>query len=155
MKKLAAAQVFRSGRTARTWNHETDKVELGTGANGLEVRFSLSSKGGGITEVQVTIGSEDFAVLTAAMTSADRVSATREMAATLASEMARQTEYEKETIQKVPVHSASGISGSAQRGRSSYRSGGESWKRRRGMGSSQDPSRVSWYWAPWLLLPPG
>ena len=100
MTKLAAAEVSRSGRTARTWNFETNKVELEGEGSGLQLRFSLSSKGGGITDVKITIGPEDFGALTLEMTNADRARATREMAAALATEMGKQVEYDKVTIQK-------------------------------------------------------
>jgi hypothetical protein len=100
MTKLAAAKVSRSGRTARTWNDETNKVELGTEEDSLELKFSLSSKGGGITDVKIAIGPEDFAALIAAMVSADRGRATREMAAKLASELAKQPDYDRVTARK-------------------------------------------------------
>ena len=97
MTKLAAAKVYRSGRTARAWNHETNRVDLDTEKDSLNLKFSLSSKGGGITEVQIAIGPDDFSALVAAMVSVDRGRATREMAAIVASELAKQPDYDRVT----------------------------------------------------------
>ena len=93
-KKLEAAEVSRAGRTARTWNHETDQVELVSVRDAVCLTFSLGSKGGGITDVKLTIGADDFAALASAMASANRGRATREMAATVASEIAKQSDYD-------------------------------------------------------------
>jgi hypothetical protein len=97
MKKLSVAQVYRAGRTARTWNFETSKVQLSSEARFM-LRFSLSSKGGGITEVKVTIGSEDFASLLQAMIAADRGRAMVDMSAALAVQVANQSEHDGATI---------------------------------------------------------
>ncbi len=99
MVKLSAAKVFRSGRTVRTWNHENDKVDLGIDSDGLSLRFSLSSKGGGYTDVKVTIGSKDFASLAATMAKVDRGVAVRELSATVAAELTKQVELDAEMIQ--------------------------------------------------------
>src|SRR5690349_20050399 len=95
--KLSSAQVFRSGRTARTWNDETERVDLDKekDESAICLTFSLSSKGGGITEVKVVIGADDFAAVVSAMTSADRGRAMREMASMLATEIANQPAYDK------------------------------------------------------------
>ena len=58
VKNSRAAGVYRRGRTARSFNHETNKVELGADKECLRLKFSLSSKGGGITDVSVRIGAE-------------------------------------------------------------------------------------------------
>jgi len=99
VSKLTAAEVCRSGRTARTWNHETHKVELDTEKEELRLKFSLSSKGGGITDVKVTIGADDFSTLVTAMASAARSRALEVMAAILASELAKQSEFDTEIVQ--------------------------------------------------------
>lgn len=100
MKKLKAAVVWRAGRTARSWNHETNKVELDTEKELLQFKFSLTSKGGGITDVRLTIGADDFAPLALAMLTADRSRAMQETSAALAAELTKQTEFDAATIRK-------------------------------------------------------
>jgi hypothetical protein len=100
MKSLAAAKVSRAGRTARTWNHETNEVKLDGEKEALRLIFSLSSKGGGITDVQIVINPDDFGALVAAMVTADRARALREMTAAVAKEVSRQSEYDKANIRK-------------------------------------------------------
>src|SRR5258708_2342407 len=101
--RLTGAEVSRAGRTARTWNDGTTKVDLldsDSDEHNLRLKFSLSSKGGGITDIQLSIGSKDFAALAAAMVSADRGPALREMAAILAREVAKQPDYDRVTTRK-------------------------------------------------------
>jgi hypothetical protein len=50
--------------------------------------------------VKLTIGPDDFAALGSTMASADRGRATCVMAATLASELAKQSDYDKMIVQK-------------------------------------------------------
>jgi hypothetical protein len=98
--KLVAAKVLRSGRTARTWKDETERVDLDPGREGLRFTFSLASKGGGVTDVRLAVGTNDFRAVLTAMIGTDRGLAMREMAATLAAELVRQREIEIEIIQK-------------------------------------------------------
>ena len=100
MSKLTAAKVFRAGRTARAWNHETNAVDLASEKEAVRLKFDLSSKGGGITEVRVIIGPDDFSVMVAAMAKADRTRALQAMASILASELAKQSEFDTEIVQK-------------------------------------------------------
>jgi hypothetical protein len=100
MAKLGSAQVFRAGRTARSWNHENDKVDLDSRDDSLELLFSLSSKGGGVTEVRVTIGGDDFGTLARGMAQANRSHALHAMAVALANELEKQAEFETAAIRK-------------------------------------------------------
>jgi hypothetical protein len=98
--KLSAADVSRAGRTARSWNEGTDKVDLDHEEGFLRLKFSLSSKGGGITDILMTIGAADFSALLGAMVSADRGRAMREMSAALAAQIAKQPEHDRVVIRK-------------------------------------------------------
>src|SRR5262249_55212166 len=89
-----AAEVRRGGRTARSWTFETSNVQLETENGKLRLRFSLSSKGGGITDVKVTIGSADFSALAGALATADRSIAVQAMSATLTAELSKQPEFD-------------------------------------------------------------
>jgi hypothetical protein len=96
--ELADAQVCRSGRTARTWNAETKKVELDPSKEGLRLDFAMQSKGGGVTEVKLTIGPRDFSSIVATMVLADRTVAIREMAAAVAKELENQASHDSAKI---------------------------------------------------------
>jgi len=100
VKKLSTASVSRSGRTARSWNHETNKVDLEADDGSILFRFSLSSKGGGITDVLLAVGSADFAAMIATLAKADRTRAITEMASTVAAELAKQSEHDKVTVRR-------------------------------------------------------
>ena len=59
------AQIFRSGETVSYWNHETDDVTVTPksahpGNTGVQVRFKLASKGGGVTDVALIVTEEAF-----------------------------------------------------------------------------------------------
>ena len=59
------AQVYRSGETVSHWNHETDDVQVipksgHPGSSGVQVRFKLASKGGGVTDVAVIVNEPAF-----------------------------------------------------------------------------------------------
>jgi hypothetical protein len=92
--KLTSAKIARSGRTAKTWNHENDDVRLVKDADALDLRFSLSSKGGGITDVQLAIGADDFPRLLDAMVGVDRKGSVAAMAAIIATETAKHAAYD-------------------------------------------------------------
>jgi hypothetical protein len=98
--KLAAAEVWRSGRTARMWNTETKQVSLDPGKEGLSFEFELRSKGGGVTEVKLTIGPEDFRTIITVMARARRSVAVCEMAAALANELKNQASHDAAKIRK-------------------------------------------------------
>jgi hypothetical protein len=85
MTYLRDANVYRGGVTAPQLNRETTKVRFGTYRNNkLGSRFRLASKGGGTTQVLLTIGPKDFPLMLSAMIDADRASALAAMTATLA-----------------------------------------------------------------------
>jgi hypothetical protein len=65
MKPLRA-EIYRSGETVSTWNHETDSVSIdqsGKGKPEVDIRFKLASKGGGVTDVSLRIEQIGFDTL--------------------------------------------------------------------------------------------
>jgi hypothetical protein len=100
MQKLSSAKLLRAGRTARSWNFESNDVKVGTVEAGIRLNFNLSSKGGGITQVQLEVGAQDFAALVFAMVSADRGAAMRVIADALAGEIAKQPEHDRMAVQR-------------------------------------------------------
>ena len=98
--KLADAKIERSGVTARTWNFETTDVSLETASGSMRLLFKLRSKGGGVTEVRLSIGPKDFAVLAHAFVLGDRGVAMQAMSARLAEELARQGQAELAVARK-------------------------------------------------------
>jgi hypothetical protein len=98
MSKLKAASVHRSGRTARTWNFENDKVDLVQRQGTIELKFSLASKGGGVTDVKVAVGPSGFLAMLEAMVDANRRQTMENMAALLAKEIPRQSDYERTIV---------------------------------------------------------
>ncbi|MET2972254.1 hypothetical protein [Vibrio harveyi] len=61
-KELKNAQVKRSGVTERYWRDETKECsfEVEPNEGELRFRFSISSKGGGVTDIQLSVGKEDL-----------------------------------------------------------------------------------------------
>jgi hypothetical protein len=95
MPKLSSSKVYRAGRTARSWNYETDSVSVGTAKSAARLNFNLSSKGGGITEVQLEIGAQDFPAVIRTMLFANRTTTMQAIAAALATELANQSEQDR------------------------------------------------------------
>jgi hypothetical protein len=86
-------------------------VELVKVEQSISFTFCLSSKGGGVTEVKVEIGPDDFAAIISVMINADRGRAMRDIASALATELANQPDYDKtitrqarESVAKAALH---------------------------------------------------
>jgi hypothetical protein len=61
MTKLDNSHILRAGRTASSFRFEAGDVTIGPGStNSLHLYFSIASKGGGITDLSINIGSSDF-----------------------------------------------------------------------------------------------
>lgn len=58
--RLQHSKVKRGGVTANYWYGETETITATTTKGGLEFRFTLPSKGGGETDVLITVGAEDL-----------------------------------------------------------------------------------------------
>ena len=65
MTELQHTTIQRGGETARKWTRETSDCgfDLNIAERGLEFRFKIASKGGGFTEVLLTVGLEDLPVV--------------------------------------------------------------------------------------------
>jgi tagatose-1,6-bisphosphate aldolase len=72
MKKLKRAFVKRSGATSRYLSDETTDVSLDNAEGKIKLRFDIKSKGGGITEIYISIWSADFQDIIESMMEADR-----------------------------------------------------------------------------------
>lgn len=59
MPQLKHSKVNRSGVTATYWTYETSSVSYTTSKD-LKIRFSIASKGGGRTDIQLAIAPEDL-----------------------------------------------------------------------------------------------
>lgn len=57
---LKHSKVSRGGVTSRYWYGSTTNIRTGDVGDGLTIRFSLPSKGGGYTDVAVVIGRDDL-----------------------------------------------------------------------------------------------
>ena len=99
-RKMTATKVYRGGRTVRERKYETDDVKVDSGGSYrsskeesfrekkvLTFEFSLASKGGGTTDVHISIGREDFALLLDSMVRVDRRAAMVAMSAELAKQI--------------------------------------------------------------------
>lgn len=62
MPQLKRSSVDRSGVTARYWTHETNTVSY-TATKDLKLRFSIASKGGGHTDIQLSIPPQDLCLI--------------------------------------------------------------------------------------------
>ena len=97
-EKMKATKVYRGGKTQRTLLLETSDVSMDfkrryerdgeppKERKVLTLDFSISSKGGGITNVHVAIEKEDFGMILDTMVKADRI----EAMATMSGELAKQ-----------------------------------------------------------------
>ncbi|EGU30876.1 MULTISPECIES: hypothetical protein [Vibrio] len=60
--KLKNTSVYRAGATERYWKKESNKCryEIDKSNGSLDIYFSIASKGGGTTDIKVTIGKDDL-----------------------------------------------------------------------------------------------
>lgn len=65
--KLQNSLVRRGGKTSSTWSGNTERILAYTDNKGLRFRFSIPSKGGGETDIQLSVGNEDMAELLKAL----------------------------------------------------------------------------------------
>lgn len=63
MGTLKHSEVHRSGVTVNHWNWETDVCSVWATSQDVRFRFALDSKGGGRTDVLLTIGERDLPAL--------------------------------------------------------------------------------------------
>lgn len=60
MRKLKDSVVHRSGVTVHRWNRETDACSAWSTIEDLRFRFDIASKGGGRTDIMLTVGKRDL-----------------------------------------------------------------------------------------------
>jgi hypothetical protein len=80
---LSDTGVWRKGVTATEWDKGADIVGISRSKdrdNSLSLTFSIPSKGGGDTEIDVIIGRKDFPTLLALMSAADEQSTLKAIA---------------------------------------------------------------------------
>jgi hypothetical protein len=99
MIKLDSARVSRGGRTSNTWTREPTEVRLYDKA--LALKFSLRSKGGGITDVLLEVDSVDFSSVLASMLKCDRKKTLQLIASTLKDEIEREAELEQAKVRAI------------------------------------------------------
>jgi hypothetical protein len=72
---LDNSTVKRAGVTAKYWTHGTNDIDLDVGMSAINLSFAIDSKGGGQTQIELEIRHEDFAVILATMSAANRQAA--------------------------------------------------------------------------------
>ena len=73
MSSLKSSQIRRGGETARNLTPELGDITIARDyfEEGIKFSFSLASKGGGTTKVELIIGSNDFPAIISEMTKGD------------------------------------------------------------------------------------
>lgn len=89
-QKLQDSKVYRGGRTSRRLTSVGSFVELEARDGRIDLDFGMPSKGGGTTDVKVSLGADDFASIIEAMVKVDRQRALQGLSAILAREIADQ-----------------------------------------------------------------
>ncbi len=97
--QLKETTVRRGGVTAHYW-YETIRSVAVNAASELRISFSMSSKGGGYTQVQVEIRPEDFATIVEMMSLVNRQAAMEAMSTELARQVRTQSERDAKAIEE-------------------------------------------------------
>jgi hypothetical protein len=84
-----AIKAFRSGETARHWSDDPFNEELIPEIDGISFRFKMPSKGGGVTDVKLSVTSENFDATAKAMIAGSRDAAIRAFCAALLASRSR------------------------------------------------------------------
>ncbi len=96
---LKGTTVRRGGVTAHYWYETIHSVSVAASSE-LRLSFSMSSKGGGYTQVQMEIRPEDFPTILEMMALVDRQPAMEAMAAELARQVSIQPEQDAKTNER-------------------------------------------------------
>jgi hypothetical protein len=91
MPALKGTTVRRGGVTARYWYESISSVSINASSQ-INIGFSMDSKGGGQTQVQMEIGPEDFPTLLQMMSLVNRQAAMEAMSTELARQVQTQPE---------------------------------------------------------------
>jgi hypothetical protein len=104
MVQLKRTTVKRGGVTSSRWYETIHSVSLGS-RDGVQLRFNMSSKGGGYTDLLVEIGPDDFPTLLEAMSLVDRQAAMQAMSLELSRQVRtqpdRNNELRKQTAESI------------------------------------------------------
>jgi hypothetical protein len=82
-----AISVLRGGETAYAWSGEGWAVQLDHADNAIMIKFKISSKGGGVTDVMVKADSRSFRAIASAMMRADPVQSIEAFCAAMQSKL--------------------------------------------------------------------
>jgi hypothetical protein len=113
MPSLAATTVRRGGISSRYWYETIRSVSINASSE-LQLRFSMSSKGGGTTDVMVEVRPEDFPTVLEMMSVVDRQAAMAAMASELARQVATQPERDARAIEEAKSKAVSDVQGRAR-----------------------------------------
>jgi hypothetical protein len=97
MPALKGTTVRRGGVTAQYW-YETIRFVAISAASELRISFSMSSKGGGRTQVQMEIRPDDFPTILEMMTLVDQQAAMEAMSEELARQVGLQRERDARSV---------------------------------------------------------
>jgi tRNA U54 and U55 pseudouridine synthase Pus10 len=97
MRTLKGTIVKRGGETARYWYETIDSVTINADSE-LRLSFSMPSKGGGRTQIQMRIVPEDFPTILETMSLVNRQAAMESMAAELARQVSTQAERDAKAV---------------------------------------------------------
>ena len=89
-----AISVLRGGETAYAWSGEGWAVRLDHADHAIMVKFKISSKGGGVTDVMVKADSRSFKAIASAMMKADPARSIEAFCAAMQSELVAKTDAE-------------------------------------------------------------
>jgi hypothetical protein len=97
MTELNHTTVWRGGVTAKYWYGAINYVSISS-ASELRFRFTMPSKGGGDTNVEMQVGPEDFPTILEAMMLVDRQAAMEAMSIELSRQVSAQRERRKSLL---------------------------------------------------------
>jgi hypothetical protein len=101
-RELVAASIWRGGRTApyKSLGTYHVNIEADVRLKNLNIKFSIKSKGGGTTEIDLKMKPIDFATVIAAMVEVDRQSAMEAMSNELARQIGDQPSHDAALMAK-------------------------------------------------------
>jgi hypothetical protein len=141
MPALKGTTVRRGGVSARYW-YETIRSVAVSAASELRLSFSMSSKGGGYTQVQMEIRPEDFSTIVEMMSLVDRQAAMEAMAAELTRQVATQPMRDEQAVEQASRQARSEVQELARQKYLSKPSGEDDYERTVNIGVRQIISEI-------------
>jgi hypothetical protein len=111
---LKDTTVRRGGVSARYWYDTIKSIAINAGSE-LRLSFSMSSKGGGYTQVQMEIRPDDFPTILEMMMSVDRQAAMEALSVELTRQIATQPERNAKAIKEAETQARDAIERRAAR----------------------------------------